>query len=271
MIMVIKNHHFPKISQLKKWYMIEHQPKNRNKIVVIIPAYNEEQSIGTLIDELKEIVPYLDIVVVNDGSRDETAPIARSKNVVVLDLPCNLGVGGAVQAGFRYTYEKGYDLVIRADGDGQHPPQEIPTLIDAISRNDVDLVIGSRYIGKRSYDNTTLRSIGIKALAFFLSVICRSKVTDPTSGFWVIKRELLYYFAHDYPSEYPEPEAIALLRRHGYEYLEVPVQFRPRTRGKSTIHGFGAIYYMLKVGLALIIDRIRPLNRRFEKARLKDA
>ncbi|MBW2043240.1 MAG: glycosyltransferase family 2 protein, partial [Deltaproteobacteria bacterium] len=187
-----------------------------------------------------------------------------------LDLSCNLGVGSAVQTGYRYAFDKGYRFVIRIDGDGQHPPREIPKLVDAILKNDVDLVIGSRYVEKQRYENTTLRSIGIKILAFLLSLICRSNVTDPTSGFWVINRKLLYYFAHDYPAEYPEPEAIALLRRHGFRYLEIPVEFRPRTRGKSTIHGFGAIYYMIKVSLALIIDRIRPLNRRFEKSRLKE-
>ncbi len=240
-----------------------------NSIAVIIPAFNEEESIGTLIDELKKTVPYLDVIVINDGSKDETAIVVRGKNVILLDLPCNLGVGSAVQAGFKYTFEKGYNFVVRIDGDGQHPPEEIPKLIAAISKHNMDLAIGSLYVGKRSYENTTLRSIGIKLLSFFLSVICRNWVTDPTSGFWIINRKLLYYFANDFPLEYPEPEAIALLHRHGYNCLEVPVRFRLRTRGKSTIHGFGAIYYMIKVSLALVVDRIRPMNRRFEKARLK--
>ncbi len=242
----------------------------KEKIAVIIPAYNEEESIGAIIDEVKVVEQIGQIIVVNDGSKDDTSNIAHSKNVVVLDLPCNLGVGCAVQAGFKYAYENGYSIVIRVDGDGQHPPSEIPILVEKIQSADADLVIGSRYVGRRSYENTALRSIGIKVLAFFLSTICRSKVTDPTSGFWAVNRKLLYYFSNDYPSEYPEPEAIALLRRHGFRYVEVPVIFRPRTRGKSTIHGFGAIYYMLKVGLALLIDRIRPLNARFVKERLKD-
>jgi len=243
---------------------------NFSEIAVIIPAFNEEQAIGDLIEELRQCIPDVHIVVINDGSGDDTSMIARSKNVCVLDLSCNLGVGSAVQTGYRYAFDKGYRFVIRIDGDGQHPPREIPKLVDAILKNDVDLVIGSRYVEKQRYENTTLRSIGIKILAFLLSLICRSNVTDPTSGFWVINRKLLYYFANDYPAEYPEPEAIALLRRHGFRYLEIPVEFRPRTRGKSTIHGFGAIYYMIKVSLALIIDRIRPLNRRFEKSRLKE-
>ena len=239
------------------------------KIAVIIPAFNEEKCIGPLIDELQAFVSFIDIVLINDGSTDETLRLARAKNIYVIDLPCNLGVGGAVQAGFKYAFENGYDQVIRIDGDGQHPPEQIPRLIEAMQQKDVDLVIGSRYAVKRAYANTTMRSIGIKILSFILSVICRAPVTDPTSGFWLINKKLLYYFAHDYPSEYPEPEAIALLRRHGYSYLEVPVKFRPRNHGVSKIHGWGTIYYMVKVGLALVIDRIRPINKRFEKSRLR--
>lgn len=246
--------------------MLSHQFKDQ--IAVLIPAYNEEASIGPLIEELIKFVPHDDIIVINDGSRDETSLIAHSKNVVVLDLPCNLGVGGAVQTGFRYANEKGYDFVVRIDGDGQHPPEEIPKLISALKKQNADLVIGSRYGGADSFDNTTLRSMGIKLLSFFLSLICRNWVTDPTSGFWIINRKLLYYFANEYPSEYPEPEAIAMLHRHGYAYYELPVKFRTRTSGRSTIRGFGAVYYMIKVCLALVVDRIRPINKRFEKTRL---
>ena len=236
------------------------------KIAVIIPAFNEEGSIGSLIDELHQHVPDLDLILINDGSTDETAFIARSKNISVLDLPCNLGVGDAVQAGFKYAHEKRYDLVVRIDADGQHPPSEIPKLIAAITARNVDLVVGSRYIEDTTYANTPMRALGIKLLSFFLSAICRTRITDPTSGFWIVNKDLLYYFANDYPSEYPEPEAIALMRRHGYTYLEIPVYFRLRTSGKSKIYGWGAVYYMLKVGLALAVNRLRPLNKRFEKS-----
>jgi len=239
------------------------------RIAVIIPAFNEEGSIGTLVDELNEHVPDLDVILINDGSTDETARLARLRNLCVIDLPCNLGVGDAVQAGFKYAYEKGYDLVIRIDADGQHPPSEIPKLIAAITRHNVDLVVGSRYVENPTYSNTPMRALGIKLLSLFLSVICRTRVTDPTSGFWIINRNLLYYFAHDYPSEYPEPEAIALMRRHGYTYREIPVAFRPRTSGTSKIYGWGAVYYMLKVGLALAVNRLRPLNKRFEKSQVR--
>lgn len=239
-------------------------------IAVIIPAYNEEAAISSLMDELNEHVPFLDVIVISDGSVDNTAALARKKGAIVLDLPCNLGVGGAVQVGLRYAYERGYQFVVRIDGDGQHPPSEIPKLIDAIKTGDADLIIGSRFIGERSYASTPLRWIGIKLLAIFLSIICRSRVTDPASGFWIINRKLLYYFAHDYPTEYPEPEAIALMRRHGYSFREEPVMFRARTTGRSSIQIWGTFYYAVKVGLALLVDRIRPIDPRFEKANVKD-
>ena len=235
---------------------------------LIIPAYNEEGAIGGLLDEVKQHVPSLDVIVVNDGSTDYTSQIARTKGVKVLDLPCNLGVGGAVQAGFRYAYDRGYRYVIRIDGDGQHPPVEIPKLIHAMKSGSDDLIIGSRFVGERSYGSTFFRTLGIRMLALFLSRICRSRVTDPTSGFWIVNRKLLYYFAHDYPTEYPEPEAIALLRRHGFSFREVPVIFRRRTAGLSSIGAWGTVYYMMKVGLALVVDRIRPIDSRFAKDNL---
>jgi hypothetical protein len=238
------------------------------KDAVIIPAFNEEGAIGDLLDELKQHCPDLDVIVINDGSTDCTALIVRSKGVTVLDLPCNLGVGGAVQTGFKYAYDRGYRYVIRIDGDGQHPPAEIPKLINAMMEGTADLIIGSRFAGQRSYVSTFIRFLGIKMLALFLSRICRSRVTDPTSGFWIVNRKLLYYFAHDYPTEYPEPEAIALLRRHGFSFREEPVKFRPRTVGLSSIGAWGTVYYMMKVGLALVVDRIRPIDSRFAKENL---
>jgi len=239
-------------------------------IAVIIPAYNEEAAISSLMDELNEHVPFLDVVVISDGSVDNTAALARMKGAIVLDLPCNLGVGGAVQVGLKYAYEKEYQFVVRIDGDGQHPPSEIPKLIYAINKRGADLIIGSRFIGERSYASTPLRWVGIKLLAIFLSIICRSRVTDPASGFWIMNRKLMYYFAHDYPTEYPEPEAIALLRRYGYNFREEPIIFRPRTTGRSSIQIWGTFYYAVKVGLALLVDRIRPIDPRFEKVNVKD-
>ncbi len=248
---------------------MDYPPALKEKIAVIIPAYNEEAAIGPLLDELGREVPDVDCIVINDGSADETAAVARSRDAVVLDLPCNLGVGGAVQAGYQFTYARGYTYVVRIDGDGQHPPAEIPKLIEEMERGDADLIIGSRFIGKRSYVTTGVRSVGIRLLAVFLSIICRSRVTDPTSGFWIVNRRLLYYFSNDYPTEYPEPEAIALLRRYGFSYREKAVTFRPRTTGRSSIQRWGTLYYVLKVGLALVVDRIRPISPRYVKSNLE--
>ncbi len=239
-----------------------------DKTAVIIPAFNEEAAIGVVLDELRAHAPGLDVIVINDGSSDGTGRVARAKGATVLDLPCNLGVGGAVQAGFRYAFERGYNCVVRIDADGQHPPAEIPKLVRAMERGGPDLVIGSRFAGGGSYTSTWFRNLGIRALALFLTVICRSRVTDPTSGFWMLNRRLLYYFANCYPVDYPEPEALALLRRQGYRFAEVPVAFRPRMAGRSSIRAWGTFYYAVKVGLALVIDRIRPIDPRYAKHNL---
>jgi hypothetical protein len=238
-------------------------------ILIIIPAFNEEEAIGSLLDELQQTLPGANVLVINDGSIDWTARVVGERSVPVLDLPCNLGVGGAVQAGFQYAYEKGYHFVIRIDGDGQHPPMEIPKLIRAMEEEKTDLIIGSRFRGDTAFVSNLVRYLGVKILAFFLSLICKSRVTDPTSGFWMVNAPLLSYFAHEYPVEYPEPEAIALLRRHGFSFREVPVNFRRRTAGRSSIGPWGTLYYMMKVGLALLVDRIRPINFRYVRSNLE--
>lgn len=231
-----------------------------NDTLIIIPAFNEEASIGPLLREVRAATPHLPVVVICDGSTDRTAEIARSEGATVLDLPCNLGVGGAVQAGFQHALARGYRLCVRIDGDGQHPPSEIPKLIAAVRASEADLMIGSRFSTQGLHTSSLFRYLGIKMLAVFLSLICRRRVSDPTSGFWAVKRPLLHYFAREYPVDYPEPEALALLRRQGYSFDEVSVTFRPRTAGRSSIHGWGTIYYAVKVGLALLVDRVRVVD-----------
>jgi glycosyltransferase involved in cell wall biosynthesis len=233
--------------------------------LVIIPAFNEEAALPSLLQELREAATDTDVVVINDNSVDGTARVARQHGAAVLDLPCNLGVGGAVQAGFRYARNKGYRFVIRCDGDGQHPPSEIPRLIAAMQTGQFDMVVGSRFLENESYKSTALRYIGIRGLAFMLSVICRARITDPTSGFQMLNRPMLCYFAHAYPLDYPEPESIALLRRQGYRFGEVATRFRPRITGKSSIESWGALYYMVKVGLALVVDRARTVDPRYAR------
>lgn len=237
------------------------------KTLVIIPAYNEQAALPGLIAEVRTAAPGTDILVINDCSLDRTAEVARAQGVLVLDLPCNLGVGGAVQSGFRYAFSHGYSYIIRCDGDGQHPPSEIPKLLAAMSVGDVDLVIASRFLenDKDSYKSTTFRYAGIRGLAFVLSLICRARVTDPTSGFQMMNRPLISYFSRSYPLDYPEPESLALLRRQGYRFREVGARFRPRITGVSSIHSMGAFYYLLKVGLALLVDRARTVNVRYAR------
>lgn len=238
----------------------------RSNIVILIPAFNEEASLAMLLAEIKENQPGLDVVVINDGSADRTSVVAIENGAEVLDLPCNLGVGGAVQAGFRYAYENGYEYAIRCDGDGQHPPSEMKNLIEAMkSSKDADLIIGSRFLGDSVYKSTWIRYCGIHGLAAFLSTICRRKVTDPTSGFQMLTRPLLYFFSRVYPMDYPEPEALALMRREGFDFCEVATAFRKRTAGKSTIGKWGTLYYVLKVFLALLVDRARPIDLRYSR------
>lgn len=232
---------------------------------MIIPCYNEERSLPSLIEEVRADAPNLDVLVVNDGSTDRTRGVAKRLGVHLIDLPCNLGVGPAFQAGMQFAVEWGYDLVVRIDGDGQHPPAEISKLIQKASEVEADLIIGSRFGGQNEIISSRLRYLGVWGLAFILGRICRAELTDPTSGFWLVRKPLFTYFAEEFPTDYPEPEALALLRRQGYEFAECPVRFRPRTAGQSSIRTWGTVQFMLKVGLALFVDRLRPVNRHFAK------
>jgi glycosyltransferase involved in cell wall biosynthesis len=238
-----------------------------SKTLIIIPAFNEEASLPALLAEVRTSAPLSNILVINDCSRDNTAAVARQAGVEVLDLPCNLGVGGAVQAGFCYALVSGYNFVLRCDGDGQHPPSEIPKLVAAMQAGTHDLIIGSRFVSENngSYTSTAWRSVGIRGLAFILSSICRARVTDPTSGFQMLNRPLLACFAAAYPMDYPEPESLALLRRQGYTFKDVSCCFRARQGGVSSIRSWDALYYLLKVGLALLVDRARSVDPRLAR------
>lgn len=238
---------------------------SRTETVILIPAFNEEQSIVSLLAEIKQCGLGMDVVVISDGSGDRTAAVARENGAEVLELPCNLGVGGAVQAGFMYAWECGYKYAVRCDGDGQHPPSEIHKLVNCMKASNVDLVIGSRFLADESYRSTIMRSLGISLLSALLSIICRRRVTDPTSGFQMLSRPLLYCFSRCYPTDYPEPEALALLRREGYDFREAAASFRKRRTGRSTIRHWNAIYYVIKVLLALIVDRAKSVDLRYAR------
>lgn len=237
------------------------------KVLILIPAFNEEAALSVFLPELGTRYP---ILVVDDGSVDHTAAVARKHGAVVLRLPQNLGVGGAVQAGCGYAWRHGYDQVVRLDGDGQHPAECVSLLLDAIERDQLDMVTGSRFLSEevQGYQSTRARQMGIGFLASALSRICRQRITDPTSGCFAINRRLIYYFSHRYPADYPEPEALALIARQGYHFGETAVQFRERQAGASSITGWGPAFYMLKVGLALLVDRARSVDPHFQRRTL---
>lgn len=226
------------------------------KVLAIIPAYNEEESIGDLISRFIDYTD-VDVLVVNDCSKDGTSKICKRGGVNVIDLPCNLGIGGAVQTGYRYAKLHGYDIAVQVDGDGQHNPEYISKLIQPIVNEEADLVIGSRYLEKNGFQSTVLRRIGIKYFSFLIKTLKRKRITDPTSGFRACNHSVIELFAERYPIDYPEPESIVYLLRNDFKVREVPVIMNERAGGESSIKAFKTIYYMIKVSVAIFIDTLR--------------
>jgi glycosyltransferase involved in cell wall biosynthesis len=227
------------------------------KILVIIPAYNEEQSLPAVIADLKQHVAEADILVVNDGSRDRTTDVARQAGVKVAALPFNLGIGGAMQTGYRYAHAKGYDIAIQFDGDGQHVAAEVSTLLELLKGGKADLVVGSRFLKRGDYRPPFFRRIGMWIFSTFLSAILGMTITDTTSGFRAANRRVIDFFARAYPEDYPEVESLVLLHRAGSVIAEVPVKMRDRTAGRSSITPIRSAYYMIKVLLAVFIDLMK--------------
>jgi len=227
------------------------------RIVVIIPAYNEEKSIKDVIEKIITSIPSADILVVNDGSKDQTVLRAREAGAYVIELPFNLGIGGAMQTGYLYAKQNGYDIAIQCDGDGQHDPVYIQKIIEPIIKDNADMVVGSRYLEKTLYKSKLMRRIGILFFSGAVSMIIRKKITDPTSGFRAVNREVIEYFAWKYPSDYPEVDVLVRLNNRNFRIMEVPVEMKVRQGGKSSITPLKSIYYMAKVSLALIINSIR--------------
>ncbi len=230
------------------------------KILVIVPAYNEEESLPGVIRDLRDRLGNTDLLVVNDGSRDRTAQAARQLNVTVVDLPFNLGIGSAMQTGYRYAQEHGYDVAVQFDGDGQHCACEVPKLLQMLERDGADLVIGSRFVQPGDYRAPVLRRAGMYVFSFVLSAILQSRVTDTTSGFRAANRKVIEFFARHYPEDYPEVEALVLLHKMGLRVAEVAVSMRERTGGTTSITAVRSVYYMVKVLLAVLVDLLKKVR-----------
>ncbi|AIQ76760.1 MULTISPECIES: glycosyltransferase family 2 protein [Paenibacillus] len=231
---------------------------NKKKILLIIPAYNEEDNILRLLNNIKATnIPNSEILVINDCSADTTSRMCKNIGVSVVDLPCNLGIGGAVQTGYKYAHNFGFDIAIQVDGDGQHNPKYISKLIEPLLNDEADLVIGSRYIEKTGFQSSRIRRIGINYFSNLLLLLTNQVITDPTSGFRACNKGVIELFSKRYPTDYPEPESIMYLKRNGFSLKEVPVEMKSRQGGKSSITKLKSVYYMLKVSLAILIDKMR--------------
>lgn len=227
------------------------------KKLVIIPAYNEGENIKTTIDEVVKKAKGFDYVVINDCSTDNTKIICEKYKYNYIDLPINLGIGGAVQTGYRYGYREGYDLAVQVDGDGQHDPTFLNQMAEFLKKKDVDMVIGSRFIDKKGFQSSGTRRIGIKYFTILIKILTGKTITDPTSGLRMVNRDIMKEFAYDYPKDYPEPESVVSILRKKKKVEEIPVIMRERSGGVSSISLKKSVYYMIKVSLAILIERIR--------------
>ena len=232
------------------------------RVLVLIPAFNEEANVGGVIDEVRAAMLGTPILVVDDCSVDATRTRARTAGVKVLALPHHLGLGGCVQAGYRLAYELGYEYVIRVDGDGQHDPRDIPTILKALEHGNCEMVIGSRFVDGNGSHTSLLRAAGIIFFRAVLRPILGRPVHDPTSGYVGVNRTALALFSSTFPLEYPEIEALVVLQRKRFRFVEVPCRFRPRRAGRSTITAVKSLYYIIHVLLGVFVNILKFEGRR---------
>ena len=232
------------------------------RLVAVVPAWNEEGAIGGVVDEIKEFDPSIEVVVVDDASSDQTAAVAEAHGATVLRLLFNVGIGGAVQTGFRYARDEGYATAVRLDGDGQHDASELGKLLAPIRAGEADLVIGSRFVDSGgTYRPPFARRMGIRVFARLVSLLGGQKVTDTTSGFVALNRRGIELFATEYPHDYPEVEATLVAVRSGLRLAQVQVDMRERQAGTSSITFVRSLYYIVKVMLALLVASLRRYPR----------
>ena len=234
--------------------------KTDARILIILPAFNEEEAIGGVISGVRGSMPGADIIVVNDGSGDATRRVAEEMGVRVLSHPYNLGIGATMQTGYRYAERNGYDIAVQVDADGQHPPSQIKDLIAPVIEGRADVVVGSRFLGEGGYRPGRARGAGIYFFSRLVSFILKEQVTDTTSGFRASGRRCIEFFSHHYPDDYPEVEALVLLHKKRFSIMEVPVSMAQRAGGASSITPGRSVYYMVKVFLAILVDLLKKVN-----------
>ena len=232
------------------------------RVLAIIPAYNEESAILRTVQDLREHAPEVDLLVINDCSRDGTRELLIEAGVPHIDLPLNLGIGGGVQTGYRYALSHGYDAAVQCDGDGQHCAEDMEQLLQPLRDREADMVIGSRFVGSgEGFRSTKMRRAGIRFLSGLIRLCTGQTIHDVTSGYRAVNRKLIELFAEDYAEDYPEPEAIVTALVRGYRVTEVPARMRERRTGESSIRSGRSLYYMIKVSLAVLIRGVQLTGR----------
>jgi glycosyltransferase involved in cell wall biosynthesis len=226
--------------------------------LIVIPAFNEEKNIGRVLEGIRNCAPEIPVLVINDGSRDATAQICREQGAKVISLPFNSGYGVALQTGFIFALKNGYTTVLQMDADGQHDPRYIVDMLQEIQNENLDVVIGSRFLEDHSYKTTFLKRLGMIIFGNLASLFCRQRVSDPTSGYQVLKGKAIQFVASEYyPPDYPDADFIIMLHQCGFKTREIPVTMHPSPDNKSMHNGHKSIYYVFKMFLSIIVTLLR--------------